>query len=124
MKVVQFKVYFLVFIIIALLCGIAVLGFQYRNARARLFTAQNLLASKTTQTKTLDFTKLFIADVLDAKGEIDFETRLKLETAVRDLNDEEVLAAWNAFTGSQNEQEAQERVKQLLQLLVDKSRAT
>ena len=87
-----------------------------------MFTAQNLLASKTTQTKTLDFAKLFISDILNAKGEIDFETRLKLENAVRDINDKEILDAWNAFTGSKDENEAQELVKQLLHLLINKSR--
>jgi hypothetical protein len=70
--------------------------------------------------KVLNFTKFFIEKVLKAEGEVDFETRLKLETAVRELNDEEILAQWQKFVNSKTEGEAQQEVKNLLELLVSK----
>jgi hypothetical protein len=45
---------------------------------------------------------------------------LKLEYAVRDLADGEILKQWNEFVNSKTESEAQEQVKNLLELLVNK----
>jgi len=73
--------------------------------------------------KVLNFTKFFIEKVLKAEGEVDFETRLKLENAVRDLDDEEILAQWQRFVDSESESEAQKEVKNLLELLVTKIKA-
>lgn len=64
------------------------------------------------------FTKNFIAKVL--KGEVDFETRLKLENEVRELNDKDILITWQKFTAAKSEIEAQMAVKNLLALLSDK----
>lgn len=72
--------------------------------------------------KVLNFTKFFIEKVLKTEGEVDFDTRLKLETAVRDLDDEEILAQWQRFVDSKSEKEAQQEVKNLLELLVSKIR--
>ncbi len=69
-----------------------------------------------------DFTAMFIEKVLKAEGEIDFETRLNLESAVRALKDEQVLAAWQAFTSAPTEAAAQNAVKNLLGILVSKIR--
>ncbi len=68
----------------------------------------------------VDFALLFIGKVLRANGEVDFETRLLMENKVRALNDAQVLSAWQVFTGSKTETEAQERVKNLLELLFKK----
>ena len=73
--------------------------------------------------KVLNFTKFFIEKVLKAEGEVDFETRLRLETAVRDLDDQEILAQWQRFVDSKSESEAQQEVKNLLELLVTKIKA-
>ncbi len=82
--------------------------------------------NKTTQAevnvKVLDFTSLFIKEVLQADSEVDFETRLALENAVRDLKDEEIKASWQTFIGSKTEASAQDAVKNLLELLVSKIR--
>jgi hypothetical protein len=78
------------------------------------------LQTQTTNEKVLEFTNLFIEKVLKAQTEVGFETRLKLENAVRNLNDEEILAQWQKFTESKTEAGAQEEVKNLLQMLVSK----
>ncbi len=70
--------------------------------------------------KILDFTSLFIQKVLKANQEVDFETRLSLENSVRDLKDEEIIAQWQNFVGSKTEADAQESVKDLLEVLVSK----
>ena len=70
--------------------------------------------------KVLNFTKFFIEKVLKAEKEVDFETRLKLENAVREIGDPEILAQWQKFIDSKTEIEAQQEVKNLLELLVSK----
>lgn len=77
--------------------------------------------SKTeSNTKVISFTELFIKKVLQADKEVDFETRLSLENAVRDLNDKEIMAEWQNFTASKTEMDAQNSVKKLLEILVSK----
>lgn len=73
--------------------------------------------------KMLAFSQLFVGTVLQAEKEVDFETRLRLENAVRDIQDTEVLAQWQKFTESQSELDAQREVKTLLGLLLSKIRA-
>ena len=86
---------------------------EIKALRSRLRVCQN-------NEKVLNFTRLFIEKVLKAQEEIDFETRLQLENAVRSINDEEILNQWKKFTQSQTEEEAQKEVVELLDLLVKK----
>ena len=79
-----------------------------------------VVAEAPVNLKVVNFLKLFIDKVLKADKEIDFETRLQLENGVRDLNDKEILAAWQKFTASKTEAEAQLEVNSLLTLLVGK----
>ena len=71
-------------------------------------------------TKVINFTSLFVKKVLQADSEVDFETRLSLENAVRDLKDDEIMKEWQNFTGSKTEAEAQNSVKKLLGILINK----
>lgn len=52
--------------------------------------------------------------------EVDFETRLQLETAVREIGDADILAQWTRFTASKAEKDAQDAMKELLSLLLAK----
>ena len=70
----------------------------------------------------MEFTKLFIGEVLKADSEVSFDTRLKLETAVRNLGDEEILNQWQKFVDSKTEAGAQTEVKNLLEMLINKIR--
>lgn len=70
--------------------------------------------------KIFNFTKLFVEKVLASKEEVDFETRFKLENAIRDINDEEILNKWREFTESKNPDEVQDDVIALMQKLLDK----
>lgn len=107
-------------IILILLAGVLVFSFKYLVAQKEVQKMQVLLVTQKTNDKVLEFTKLFIEKVLKAETEIDFETRLKLENAVRNLEDEEVLSQWQKFIESETEDEAQAEVKNLLEMLVIK----
>jgi hypothetical protein len=85
------------------------------------FKAREYTGTKSEiNTKVLNFTSLFIKEVLKAEKEVDFETRLSLENSVRDLKDEEIIKYWQNFVGSKTEIDAQQSVKNLLEVLVNK----
>lgn len=107
-------------IILILLAGNIFLGAKYFSVVKELRQTQATLQTQTTNEKVLEFTKLFIGEVLKAQNEVDFDTRLKLETAVRNLGDEEILNQWQKFVDSKTESGAQEEVKNLLEMLVGK----
>lgn len=109
-------------IILVLSIGCVFFGFKYFAAQKELRQTQAALQTQQTNEKVLEFTKLFIEKVLKTETEVDFETRLKLENAVRNLGDEEILARWNKFVDSKTEAGAQEEVKNLLEILVNKIR--
>ena len=68
----------------------------------------------------VNFTARFIELVLDSDQEIVFEDRLELENAVREINDEEIFAKWQEFTGAKEAESAQRIVVELLEVLVEK----
>lgn len=111
----------LVFIIILiLLVSIIFLGVKYLELEKELSQTQALLAGETINQKIVKFAQLFVSQVLKAESEVSFETRLKLENAVRELNDQTILDQWQKFTNSKTETEAQKEVKNLLEILVNK----
>ena len=107
----------LIFVILLLIAGNIFLGYKYFTEEKQLKQIQISSETQKFNDKILDFSKLFIQKVLKAQNEVDFETRLKLENAVRNLGDDEILNQWEKFTGSKTETEAQDNVKQLLELL-------
>ena len=89
------------------------LGYQL-SLIVRAYEAQAI------NTKTLEFTRMFVEDILMADTEISFDTRLTLETAVRGLNDQQVFDQWQKFTKTTTKEEASNEAKNLLDLLVKK----
>jgi hypothetical protein len=79
-----------------------------------------IIFPNTKNERIINFLKLFITKVLKTEGEVDFETRLKLENAVREIQDKEILDQWIKFTESKTEDEAQKNVKDLLEILINK----
>jgi hypothetical protein len=63
---------------------------------------------------------MFVEDVLMANTEIDFNTRLSLETAVRALNDQDIFNQWEKFTNSTTQIDSSNQAKILLDLLIKK----
>ena len=110
----------LIIIILLLIASNIYFGFKYLNSQRELRSMQSALETQKTNEEVLNFTKFFIEKVLKAEKEVDFETRLKLENTVRNLGDEEILTQWQKFTESKTEAEAQDQVKNLLEMLVNK----
>ncbi len=102
------------------MCTTGFLGWKYVETKKTSEKAISQAKEATLNVKVLNFTQMFIDNVLKAETEISFETRLALETEVRSLNDAEILSQWQKFTNSSTEEEAQENVKKLLALLIDK----
>ena len=110
----------IIIIIGALVIGNAFFGLNYYFANQELQTIKSTQTKVELNDKVLNFASLFIKKVLQANTEVDFETRLSLENAVRDLKDEEIMKEWQNFTASKTEAEAQNSVKKLLGILISK----
>jgi cell division protein FtsL len=106
--------------ILVLLVSNIFFGYKYFALQRELETTKTTVETQQINENVLGFIKLFIEEVLKAEAEVDFDTRLKLETAVRNLNDEEILSQWQKFTESKTEDDAQVEVKNLLEILVNK----
>src|SRR3989338_3199657 len=109
--------------ILAILCLIfliivVVLGVGYINTLGQLAEARAQTVQQQLNDKTIAFMVLFIDKVLGVSGEVDFDTRLNMENRVRELQNPDILAAWQKFTNSQTEREAQANVRGFLQILV------
>ena len=111
---------FVYIIVLVLLVGNVFFASRYLTIKRELQEIKTPLEIQEINEKILNFTKFFIEKVLRAEEEVDFETRLKLENTVRDLGDQEILAQWQRFVDSKSESEAQQEVKNLLELLVNK----
>jgi len=119
-RIIKLDKIIIIAIILILLAGNIYFGFRYFSVQKELKEIKAAMEVPKINEKILSFTNLFITKVLKTENEVDFEMRLRLETAVRDLNDEEILTQWKKFTESETEDEAQTEVKNLLEMLVSK----
>lgn len=111
----------LLIIILALLFAVNVLlGIWLVAAKIGEKEARQQIKAQQVNEKALLFAKLFVEKVLQDQNEIDFEDRLQLESAVRDLNDQEIFSQWQKFTKSQSNEEAQQEAGALFTLLLNK----
>ena len=111
----------LVIILIVLLAvGNIFFATLYFSVKAQAEKIRQGLEKQQMNTQVISFTQLFIDKVLKSKTEVSFEDRLKLENAVRDLKDPQILSLWENFTESAIQDQAQESVKNLLDALVRK----
>jgi len=95
---------------------------KYFSTYQELQTVKSAQSKVELNTKMINFASLFIKKVLQANTEVDFKTRLSLENAVRDLKDEEIMTKWQNFIASKTETDAQNSVKKLLGILIEKIR--
>ncbi|MDD2934867.1 MAG: hypothetical protein PHX25_00120 [Candidatus Pacebacteria bacterium] len=114
------KNYIQIIFVIVLLAGNVFFGGKYILSQKEFNQEKVVLENQKLNEDILNFTKLFIEKVLKTETEVDFETRLMLENAVRNLNDKDILKQWQEFVASQDENEAQEKVKDLLSILINK----
>ena len=111
----------IVIVFIVLLAGNLYFGWRSLSSSGEIANARAIIAAKQSSNRNLDFLQMFVKNVIKSDKEVDFDTRLKLENAVRELNDNEVLEKWQRFVDSKDEIEAQNNVKDLLDLLVRKA---
>jgi len=111
---------FWIVLIIVLIAGNIFFISKFLGLKKELQKEESKTEIQNFNGKVLSFTQLFIEKVLKSDTEVDFETRLKLENAVRDLDDLEILNKWQIFIESQTEADAQENVKNLLEILINK----
>mgnify|MGYP001616542998 FL=1 len=107
-------------LMIALIVGNVFFASNYFSLMKEMQGVQSVQVKIDLNEKVINFASMFIKKVLQANTEVDFETRLSLENAVRDLKDSEIMAEWQNFTNSQTEAEAQNSVKKLLGILITK----
>ena len=110
----------LMLLIVLLTLGCLYLGFLLYNARQTIIQLKEQQMSVQTNKRVVTFMRMFARDVLNVDHEVDFETRLALENTVRSIGDPDILKQWNAFVNSETESQAQEEVKKLLGILVEK----
>ncbi len=111
---------FIAILIIILILGNVFFAYKYFAFYKELQTIKSTQTKVELNQKIINFASMFIKKVLQAEKEVDFETRLSLENAVRGLKDEEVMAEWQNFTVSKTEAAAQNSVKKLLGILINK----
>lgn len=104
---------------ISLLCAFACISLLLNGALVFLLVKNSQIYQQQQIDKNVsNFRNMFIEKVLLSDTAVDFDTRLSLETAVRNLNNPEIFAQWNKFANSQTQSEATAQAKKLLALLI------
>jgi len=107
---------------ISIICVVALASLTVNGILAfTIVKNQNIIQQRQVNKNVLDFRNMFTEKVLLSSQEIDFDTRLALETAVRNLNDPEIFAQWQKFVNSQTKEDATVQAKALLELLIKKT---
>ena len=109
---------FFIWTSILLLAGLIALGAEYFVLKENFDDIQKRANTVTLNNNILIFTRMFVDKVIKSNGEVDFDTRLKLENSIRNINDEKILAEWKDFIDSKTEVEAQNNVRDLLSILM------
>ncbi|MBI2050054.1 MAG: hypothetical protein HYT35_01175 [Candidatus Staskawiczbacteria bacterium] len=108
---------------IAVICILLILNAffiaQYFFFQGELEKTRETVKVQSINEKVISFLNLFITKVLKSDNEVSFEDRLIIENLVRDIGSKEILDQWQKFTESKTEQEAQNEVKNLLEVLVE-----
>lgn len=107
-------------IFILMLAGLIFFGWEAISLKAQLLAAEKTISQQEVNTRVLAFSKLFVANVLQGGQTVSFDQRLQLENAVRDINDEEIYAAWKKFTNASGQAEVQQDFYGLFNLLLAK----
>jgi len=110
---------FLIIIIILMAVILAGVTALYFFDKAELNNAKQVKIQQVNE-KAMYLAKLFVEKVLRGESEVNFEDRLKLENAVRDLNDKEVFEQWQKIVNSKSAEETQQEVGTFLDLLMNK----
>lgn len=110
----------LIIVISIFLSGNIFLSWRYFAVNRQLKIADAKIDKQIKNDKVLIFANLFVDKVLLGQETVSFEDRLKLENAVRDINNEIIFAQWQKFVDSKSDQETQQSVGELFKAILDK----
>ncbi|MEK7610126.1 MAG: hypothetical protein AAB470_03370 [Patescibacteria group bacterium] len=77
-------------------------------------------ADSATRFQTSRFLKFFIDTVVNTKGTISYEDRVKLENDLRQIHDSVLTAQWDTFVASKDSSTAQASAAKLMSILASK----
>lgn len=103
----------LISILAFLLFCTAFFGLEYFFSQKKLADISETLL---TNTRIKNFNSIFVEKVLKAREEVSYEDRLALETAAVETNNEQIINQWHGLLESRSEEEAQQKVVELLAL--------
>ncbi len=108
-------------VIIVLLLGNIFLAYKYVGVM-RTQSVENAVSEQkiTQRVQMANFNKLFVETVLNSKGTISSDDRIKLENDVRQTHDTDLINAWNIFVSSKDSKATQENAMKILGLLANK----
>jgi len=108
-------------IMLVLLCSNIFFAIQYtENIKQQAQQQQQQDDSATTRIQISRFLKFFIDTVLNTKGGISSEDRLKLENDIHQIHDADLIKGWDTFVGSKDGKEAQLNAVKLMSMLGSK----
>ena len=108
-------------IMLVLLCSNIFFAIQYtENIKQQAQQQQQQDDSATTRIQISRFLKFFIDTVLNTKGGISSEDRIKLENDIHQIHDQDLIKQWDAFVASKDGKEAQLNAVKLMSMLGSK----
>lgn len=106
-------------LMVVLLAGNIFFSIQYAESIKQQAAVQEDV-NAPTRLQTARFLKYFIDTVLNTKGTISFDDRVKLENDIRQIKDVDLIRQWDTFVGSKDATSAQDNAVKLMSLLVNK----
>jgi hypothetical protein len=108
-------------LMILLVCLNIFFSIQYtQNMKSDDVKTQQEAARTEERLQTSRFMKFFVDKVLGTNGTISFEDRVKLESDIRALGDQNLTAQWEAFVASTDSETAQKSAVKLMSMLASK----
>ena len=108
-------------IMLVLLCSNIFFAIQYtENLKQEAQQQAQQDDSATTRIQISRFLKFFIDTVLNTKGGISTEDRLKLENDIHQIHDQDLIKQWDVFVASKDGKEAQVNAVRLMSMLGSK----
>ena len=108
-------------IMLVLLCSNIFFAIQYtENLKQEAQQQAQQDDSATTRIQISRFLKFFIDTVLNTKGGISTDDRLKLENDIHQIHDQDLIKQWDVFVASKDGKEAQVNAVRLMSMLGSK----
>ena len=108
-------------IILILLISNIYLSMQFFSANNELQQIKNQsTGTVSVRAQALQVLKEYLNVVLNTKGTVSADDRIKLESDVRQLQDQKITSAWDQFVGSKDSNTSKDNAVKLISFLEDK----